>query len=101
MLKKLDGKAPKVALDQLLEFKEYHWKPLSSYIHGGIHAVNRQSVGYPLTLLQQILKASNGLSIMVGMLLIIISADRTQSGKIPKLQFEYIDCLPDFIGNLS
>jgi hypothetical protein len=101
MLRKLDGKAPKVALDQLLEFKKYHWKPLSSYIHGGIHAVNRHSLGYPLPLLQQILKASNGLSIMVGMLLIIISGDRTQSGKIPELQFEYPDCLPDFKRNLS
>ena len=101
MLKKLDGKAPKVALDQLLEFKEYSWKPLSSYIHGGIHAVHRHSVGYPLPLLHQVLKESNGLSIMVGMLLIIISGDRTQSGKIPKLQFEYLDCLPEIKKNYS
>jgi len=36
MLIKLDGKAPQVVLDQLLEFREYSWKPLSSYIHGGI-----------------------------------------------------------------
>ena len=35
MLKKLDGKAPKVAMDQIAEFKEYSWKPLSSYVHGG------------------------------------------------------------------
>ena len=41
MLKKLEGKAPQVVLDQLLEFSEYSWKPLSSYIHGGIHAVQR------------------------------------------------------------
>ena len=96
MLKKLESKAPKVALDQLLEFKEYSWKPLSSYVHGGIHAINRHSIGYPEPLLVQALKASNGLSLMVGMLLIIISGDRSQSGKMPKLQFDFQDCLPDF-----
>lgn len=96
MLKSLEGKAPKVALDQLLEFKEYSWKPLSSYIHGGIHAINRHSLGYPETLLIQALKASNGISVMVGMLLVIISRDRSQSGTMRKLQFDYQDCLPDF-----
>lgn len=96
MLKSLEGKAPKVALDQLLEFKEYSWKPLSSYIHGGIHAINRHSLGYPEPLIIQALKASNGISVMVAMLLIIISRDRSQSGRMPKLQFDYQDCLPDF-----
>jgi hypothetical protein len=96
MLKKLDGAAPREALNQLLEFKEYSWKPLSSYIHGGIHAVHRHSKGYPVPLLSQILKTSNGVSVMVGMLLVILSGDKTQSGKIPKLQIEYFDCLPDF-----
>ena len=96
MLNKLEGKAPKVALHQLLEFKEYSWKPLSSFIHGGIHAINRHSLGYPEPLLIQVLKASNGISAMVGMLLIILSGDRTQSGKMPKLQFDFQDCLPEF-----
>ena len=27
MLKKIEGKAPQIVLDQLLEFKEYSWKP--------------------------------------------------------------------------
>lgn len=96
MLKMLEGKAPKVALDQLLEFKEYSWKPLSSFIHGGIHAINRHSLGYPEPLLIQALKASNGISIMVGMFLIILSHDISQSGKMPTIQFDYQDCLPDF-----
>jgi len=36
MLKKLEDKAPQVVSDQLLEFREYSWKPLSSYIHGNV-----------------------------------------------------------------
>ena len=95
MLKKLNGKAPKVAYDQLLEFKEYSWKPLSSYVHGGIHVIQRHSKGYPVHLLIQTIKASNGLSIMVGMLLVINSGDLTQQGIIPTIQKQYLDCLPD------
>lgn len=30
------------------------------------------------------------------MLLVIISRDGSQSGRMPKLQFDYQDCLPDF-----
>lgn len=95
MLAKLDGKAPKEALDMLLEFKEYSWKPLSSFIHGGIHAINRHSKGYPPQLLFQLLKISNGVSTMVGMLLVILAQDYMQQGKIPAIQREFSDCLPE------
>ena len=94
MLKQLEGKAPAEALEPILEFKEYSWKPLSSFIHGGIHAVHRHSKGYPAPLLVQLLKASNGLSTMVGMLVVILSGDKSQSGKITKIQADYSDCLP-------
>jgi len=96
MLAKLDDKAPKEAMDLLYEFKEYSWKPLSSYVHGGIHAINRHSRGYPLPLLIQSLKASNGMSLMVGMLLVILSGDTRQTGKIPSIQREFEDCVPEF-----
>lgn len=94
MLDKLEGKAPDEAMALLMEFKEYSWKPLSSFVHGGVHAIHRHGKGYPLPLLEQILKASNGVSMMVGMLLVILAGDNANSGKIPKLQMEYMDCLP-------
>ena len=94
MLDKLDGKAPDEAMALLMEFKEYSWKPLSSFVHGGVHAIHRHGKGYPLPLLEQVLKASNGVSMMVGMLLVILAGDRANSGKIPKLQMKYMDCLP-------
>ena len=42
-----------------------------------------------------VLKASNGVSLMVGMLLVILAGDKSQSGIIPKIQMEYLDCLPE------
>ncbi|BEJ49250.1 hypothetical protein Ri1_18490 [Aeromonas dhakensis] len=95
MLAKLQGKAPQEPLDMLREFKEYSWKPLSSFIHGGIHAIHRHSRGYPLPLLAQMVRISNGVSLMVGMLLVILHGGGEQVGKIPRIQREFADCLPD------
>lgn len=83
MLEKLQGKAPKEPVDRLLEFKQYSWKPLSSFIHGGIHAIHRHGKGYPLPLLEQMVRISNGVSVMVGMLLVILHGGGEQRGKMP------------------
>jgi hypothetical protein len=95
MLTKLEGKAPEVAMDALNEFKQYSWKALSSYVHGGIHGISRHSKGYPVEQLIQLLKISNGLLIMAGMLLVILSGDTNQKGNIPSIQMMFKDCLPD------
>lgn len=94
MLSDLEGKAPAEPMGMLQEFKQYSWRPLSSFVHGGMHAINRHSKGYPVILLKQALRASNGVSIMVGMLLVILSGDPTQKGKIGKVQKDFADCLP-------
>lgn len=97
MLKELDGKAPIEAVRPLLEFKEYSWKSLSSYIHGGVHAINRHSNGYPAPLLAQAITSSNGLLVMTGMMLVILSGDSKHSGKISSIQKRYSDCLPNLV----
>jgi len=94
ILKELEDKAPPQVTGQLLEFKEYSWKPLSSYIHGGIHAITRHAKGYPTELLAQAAKSSNGLLVMTGMMLVILSGDSNQQGKIPDIQRRFVDCCP-------
>jgi hypothetical protein len=95
MLEALQGKAPKPATDLLLEFRDYSWKPLSSFVHGGIHAVDRNTKGYPVPLLIQMLKSSNGVSMMAAMVLVIIAKNGAHQGKLPALQREFASCLPD------
>jgi hypothetical protein len=94
MLGDLEGKAPSEALAMLHEFKEYSWKPLSSFVHGGIHAIHRHGNGYPEPLLVQAIRASNGVSVMAGMLIVILSNNLVLKGVIPTIQREYVDCLP-------
>lgn len=95
MLGELDGKAPAQAISPLLEFKEYSWKPLSSYIHGGIHAITRHSKGYPTPLLSQAVRSSNGLLVMTGMMLVILSRDSRHSGRMLSIQQRFADCCPN------
>lgn len=40
MLKQLSSSAPIETTAPLEEFRKYSWKPLSSYVHGGIHAID-------------------------------------------------------------
>lgn len=94
MLKHLEGKCPKILTDQLLEFKEYSWKPLSSYVHGGLHAIHRHTKGYPLELLIQTVKTSNGVLFMSGTLMAILSGDLRQQSIIEKFYNDYADCMP-------
>ena len=101
MLEQLKNKAPVEALGMLHEFKEYSWKPLSSFVHGGIHAINRHGNGYPVLLLEQAIRASNGVIIMTGMLLVILSRNPVLKGVIPTIQRKYESCLPSTKSNYS
>lgn len=95
MLGELEGKAPEVVMSQLKEFKEYSWKALSSYIHVGLHPLTRKAEGYPIGLIEQVLRQSNGLSLMGTMLLTMLSGDPRQQGKVAALQREFAGCCPD------
>ncbi len=95
MLTALKGStAPPQAVAMLSEFKDYSWKPLSSYVHGGLHAISRQGNGYPIGLLTQALQSSNGLLMMAGMMLIMLSGELAHRGKMPAIEKAFADCLP-------
>ncbi|AXI04655.1 hypothetical protein HYN46_10710 [Aquirhabdus parva] len=94
MLKQIEGKAPQHLLEKLLEIKHYSWKPSSSFIHAGLHARNRHSEGYPLGLLEQVLKNSNGMLAMVAQMFIILTGVPQMMERIHKLYKGYADCFP-------
>lgn len=94
MLQMLSSTAPIQAIAPLEEFKKYSWKPLSSYVHGGIHAIDRHSKGYPLQLIEQTLRASNGLCGVVGMFSAVLSDSQENVSEMSNLYKQYADCLP-------
>lgn len=92
MISHLERKAPKNAIDPILEFKEYSWKPLSSYVHGGLHAIDRHSKGYPTQILEQALKASNGVNGLVAVFGSILTGQHQLTKEVYKSFDEYSDC---------
>lgn len=97
MLAAIDGKAPAAATLMLKEFKDVMAGALNSYVHGGIHALRRQSEGYPESLLIQVVTSSNALLTMSAMMLAILSGDAAMAKKMSKIQPTFADCLPDLI----
>ncbi|MGB3918304.1 hypothetical protein J9253_01220 [Thiothrix litoralis] len=93
MVQELEGKPPAGDMKRLLQFKEYSWKPLSSYVYGGIHVLHRHSKGYLPALLHQAVKASNDVSIMLALHLARLSGKEKPVLLVPLLEQKFADCL--------
>jgi len=94
MIKQIDGKAPAEATRMLSEFRDLTWKASSSYVHGGIHAMNRHGEGYPLQLLEQILISSNGLVMLSAVHLSTMTGNIHVVNDITRIRDTYRDIIP-------
>lgn len=88
------GKAPMQPVEELKEFKDYQMKPLNSFVHSGVHAIQRKQMGYPIPLVIGVLKSSNGLLLMAAMLIVNLSEGHSYRDKLPKVCRAFGDCLP-------
>jgi len=94
MMAALNKKGPPPAIDALNRFKENSWKALNSYVHAGIHPMKRHAEGYPLQLIDDIAKNSNGLAIISAMQVAILSGKQGLQRDILNLASQYTDCMP-------
>ena len=99
MIAKMKGKAPEQAVLMFNEFKEVQWKALNSYVHGGIHALQRHSAGYPEQLVIDIVKSSNGLLSMTVMMAAILTGNKIIAKDVSRIQRRHKDCLPVLLRN--
>ncbi|MEH6625431.1 MAG: hypothetical protein V7739_03225 [Motiliproteus sp.] len=97
MIESISKKAPPLAGQMLTEFKENTWKAMNSFVHSGIHPMNRASEGYPLHLLIQLIQMSNALSTMVAMTMAVTTYDSHTANQMKSLQVRFKDCLPPLI----
>lgn len=94
MLEDIEQKAPHAPVDKLKAFKYSAWRPLNSFVHGGIHAVNRHGRGFPLELVHMQVRHSNGLMGIAGNLLLIITGVPPEAQVMTKLYDEFSECFP-------
>lgn len=93
MLKAIDTKGPRGLFRHLNEFKDYSWRALNSYVHSGLHAVRRNSEGFPDYLLMTSIKQSNNLAHMTLMALAELSDDFNLKAGVMSLHCDFGDCM--------
>lgn len=94
MIQDLATKAPPPAYDALSRFKENSWKALNSYAHAGIHPIRRHADGYPVELLENILRNANGLAVVSCMQAVILSGQQPLQRSILALASKNSTCMP-------
>lgn|GEM_PF-6038039 len=97
MLDEIVGNAPHGAVEMLTHFKDVNAPALHSFVHGGIHAIQRGLKRYPVEVLANVVRSSNGLYTMAGMLLAILSGAQALAKRVSKIQPRFADCLPTLI----
>ena len=94
MMAALAVKAPPEAFDALSRFKDSAWKALNSYVHAGIHALQRQATGYPPVLVDQMFRISSGFSIVAGMQAAALTGVQQVMHEVSGLTSSHQACLP-------
>ena len=89
-------KAPNASVpyEALSEFKRSAWHALNSYAHCGIHPINRLAEGYPLELIVQNVKLSNGLAMIAAMQFCVLTGIPGLQKELNPLHERFEDCLP-------
>lgn len=95
--KRVGQGVPALAHQMLLQFKDVSWHAMNSFVHGGIHPLRRSAEGFPLHLALQVLGNTNGLAVMTGMALAILTGNEAIAKPMSKIQPEFADCLPELL----
>ncbi|MGE8230972.1 hypothetical protein K7567_01950 [Stenotrophomonas maltophilia] len=80
-------------LPHLIELKLHAWTPLNSFVHAGVHAMNRGRDGFPMPLAINVIRMSNNLSMMAGQHLAILTGVPDLQKKVLRLNETYAECL--------
>jgi len=94
MLKAFAEHAPPTAIRPLARFKNMSAGAIDSFVHSRIHPLQRRREQFPVLLLAQIVKSSNGLNTTYGMLAAVLTGDTSLTRSIEKIQALYLEIPP-------
>jgi hypothetical protein len=79
----------------LVEIRENQWKAMNSFVHGGIHPLQR-SDGFPVQLAAQVVRNSNGIAHIACRLLIRLATDldAASAAEVERAYLGFEDCVP-------
>lgn len=93
MMDQIEKKSPPGVHRHLSGFKDNSWRHLNSFVHSGIHAVNRNKDGYPIVLLYSAIRQSNNLSHMSATALACLLENGDLAMSLINICKKYSDCL--------
>lgn len=94
MMAAINKKGPPQAYEALNRFKDNSWKALNSYVHAGIHPIKRHAEGYPMKLIEDVVRNSNGLAVVSAMQAVVLSGVQPLQREILALAAKYPNCMP-------
>jgi hypothetical protein len=99
MLRQLERRAAeapelKGLVEPLREIRRESWQAMNSFVHGGIHALERTRSGFPVGLAINLLKNSNGMLHMAARLLARLTTSAALVAEADGAYSSFIDCLP-------
>jgi hypothetical protein len=97
MMKAIERAGPANAFNALNRFKENSWGALNSYVHAGIHPIQRYADGHPPSLLKSVLANANGLAVVTAMQVGVLAGIPTLQKNVLDLAAKYPDCMPPLI----
>lgn len=95
--KRLGQGVPPAAHRMLSHFKDVTWHAMNSFVHGGIHPLQRSAEGFPIPLALQVMRSSNGLSTMTAMTMALLTRDEAVIQSMSTIQPAFAECLPDLL----
>jgi hypothetical protein len=95
MLHALEGTAPTGLTAPLRQFHAVAWSGLNSYVHAGIHPLQRRLEGFPESLARQMLQNSNGLLHLAYRLLASLTGSQDALIMVTQLWERHRACLPE------
>ena len=94
MLKVVAKHAPQGLVAPLEEFNQNTRHALNSFVHGGIHPLQRTQHGYPMQLALSVIRFSNALLQLAYRILAGLSGSQRRMDRVTHLYKEFPDCLP-------
>jgi len=78
----------------LREIRDVSWQPMNSFVHGGIHPLERTKGGFPVKLAKDLLLNSNGMLHMAARLLARLTSSAELVEAADRAYLSFVDCLP-------
>lgn len=93
MMNDLASKAPPNAYKPIDDFKKGGWATLNSYVHAGIHPIKRHRDGYPVGLLESVVRNINGLTVVSALQAAVLAGEIGLQRDVLAIGERYAFCL--------